>query len=250
MCSLEKRGRVFILTLTGDGEHRLSPDAIASIRNALSRAKSESSAAGGRGFALVTTAEGRFFSNGFDLAWARSGGSTSSARSRLQSMVTLFRPLVADLLSLPMPTIAAVTGHAAAAGFMLAISHDYVEMRGDRGILYMSEIDIGMPFPPYFLALMRSKISDHKVLREIVLEGKKMGAADAVAKRIIDGAHGGEKETLEAAVRRAEELASRNWIGDVYVSIRKGLLPEISSSVGFSPETDEDRNKLLSESKL
>lgn len=250
MCSVEKRGGVFILTLTGDGEHRLSLDVIASIRNALSRIKSESAAAGGRGFALVTTAEGRFFSNGFDLGWARSGGSASAARSRLHSMVSLFRSLVADLLSLPMPTIAAVTGHAAAAGFMLAISHDYVEMRGDRGVLYMSELDIGMPFPPYFLALMRSKISDPKVLRQIVLEGKKIGGADAAAKGIIDRAHGGAKEALEAAVRRAEELAARNWIGEVYVSIRKGSSPEISSAVGFPPETDEDRDKLLSSSKL
>ncbi|KAI0516264.1 hypothetical protein KFK09_008936 [Dendrobium nobile] len=250
MCSLEKRDRVFILTLTGDGEHRLSPDALSSIRSALSRAKSESVAAGGRGFALVTTAEGRFFSNGFDLSWARSGGSASAARSRLHSMVSDFRALVADLISLPMPTIAAVNGHAAAAGFMLAISHDYVEMRGDRGVLYMSEIDNAMPFPPYFLALMRSKISDPKVLREIVLEGKKIGAAEAAAKGIIDRAHGDTKETVEAAVRRAEELAARNWIGGVYRSIRMGSLPEISSALGFPPETEEDRLKLLSSSKL
>ncbi|KAK8955453.1 hypothetical protein KSP40_PGU018978 [Platanthera guangdongensis] len=250
MCSLGKRGRVFILTLTGDGEHRLSPDVIASVRDALARAKSESAAAGGRGFALVTTAEGRFFSNGFDLAWARSGGSASTARIRLQSMVSLFQPLVADLLSLPMPTIAAVTGHAAAAGFMLAICHDYVEMRGDRGILYMSELDVGMPFPPYFLKLMRSKISDPKVLREIVLEGKKIGASEATAKGIIDRAHGSALETVEAAVRRAEELAAKNWVGEVYGSIRRGALPEVRAAVGLPEETDEERQNLLAASKL
>ncbi|KAL0921539.1 hypothetical protein M5K25_008622 [Dendrobium thyrsiflorum] len=249
MCSLERRGRVFILSLTGDGEHCLSPVVISSIQNALSRVKSESAASGGLGFALVTTAEGRFFSNGFDLAWARSSGSDSAARYRLQSMGFLFRPLVSDLLSLPMPTIAAVTGHAAAAGFMLAICHDYVEMRGDRGFIYMSELDIGIPFAPYTLALLRSKIPDPKVFREIVLEGKKIGAAEAAAKGIIDRAHSGAKEAVEAAVRRAEELAARNWIGEVYASIRKGSLPEISSALGIPPETEEDRVNLLSLSK-
>ncbi|PKA56847.1 3,2-trans-enoyl-CoA isomerase, mitochondrial [Apostasia shenzhenica] len=250
MCSLEKRGHVFILTLTGDGEHRLSPEVIAAVRSALARAKSESSVGGGRGFALVTTAEGRFFSNGFDLAWARAGGSPSEARVRLGSMVSLFIPLVSDLLSLPMPTIAAVTGHAAAAGFMLAITHDYVEMREDRGVLYMSELDIGMPFPPYFLAILRSKIANPKVLREIVLQGKKIGASEAARKGIIDRAHGSAAETVEAAVRRAEELAARNWNGEVYASIRRGGLPEICRAVGLSDETEEERQKLLSASKL
>ncbi|KAK8935260.1 hypothetical protein KSP39_PZI013585 [Platanthera zijinensis] len=250
MCSLEKRGRVFVLTLTGDGEHRLSPDVIAAIRDALARVKCESAAAGGRGFALVTMAEGRFFSNGFDLAWARSGGSASTIRTRLDSMGSLLRQLVADLLSLPMPTIAAVTGHAAAAGFMLALSHDYVEMRGDRGFLYMSEIDIALPIPPYFMALMRSKITDPKVLRELVLEGKKIIAAEAMAKGIIDQAHGGAAETVKAAVRRAEELAEKNWIGEVYGSIRRGTLPEVRFAVGLPEETDEERQKLLSASKL
>ncbi|KAI3840910.1 hypothetical protein MKX03_006514 [Papaver bracteatum] len=37
--------------------------------------------------------------------------------------------VIAKLLSLPMPTVAAVSGHAAAAGFFLALSHDYILTR-------------------------------------------------------------------------------------------------------------------------
>ena len=47
-------------------------------------------------------------------------------------MVDLFKPALADLISLLMPMIAAV------AGMMLAMSHDYVFMRSNRGVLYMS----------------------------------------------------------------------------------------------------------------
>ncbi|KAK1275925.1 hypothetical protein QJS04_geneDACA000877 [Acorus gramineus] len=117
MCTLEKRGKVFHLILTGpDEQHRLNPTTIDSIRSALAQIRSDSTP----GSALVTSSDGRFFSNGFDLAWASSpsaGGSDPAvARRRLGHMVSLFSPLVADLLSLPMPTIAAVTGHAAAAG--------------------------------------------------------------------------------------------------------------------------------------
>jgi Delta3-Delta2-enoyl-CoA isomerase len=149
MCTLEKRGRVLILTLTGPGEHRLGPDLISSLRSALATARSDPTAA-----ALVTAGEGRFFSNGLDLAWAQ------NSSEGLSTLVSLVKPLIADLISLPMPTVAAVTGHAAAAGMMLALAHDYVYMRGDRGVFYMSELDIGLPFPDYFMALMRAKITD------------------------------------------------------------------------------------------
>nr|GMD26820.1 enoyl-CoA delta isomerase 2, peroxisomal-like [Ipomoea batatas] len=156
MCTLEKRGDIFYLTLTGDGEHRLNPDLITSLGAALADVKSQAA----RGSVLITKAEGNFFSNGFDLKYAKAAGSPEAAADRLHQMVDMFRPIVAELISLPMPTIAAVTGHAAAAGLMLAISHDYVTMRSDKGVLYMSELDIGLPLPDYFTALIGSKIAE------------------------------------------------------------------------------------------
>lgn len=130
MCTLERRGNLFYLTLSGsDPEHRLSPARIESILSALRQAASQST----RGSALITTSTGKFFSNGFDLAWAQSANSKEEAAQRLGRMVAVFKPVVAALLSLPMPTIAAINGHAAAAGFMLALSHDYILMRSDKG---------------------------------------------------------------------------------------------------------------------
>ncbi|KAL0433405.1 UNVERIFIED_CONTAM: Enoyl-CoA delta isomerase 2, peroxisomal [Sesamum latifolium] len=107
MCTLEKRGDLFILTLTGDTkkdqEHRLSPQLISSIRSALAQVKSQAV----NGSALVTLAQGRFFSNGFDLRHAQAvgvkSGSTQAAMAELLRMVDLFKGVVADLLSLPCP---------------------------------------------------------------------------------------------------------------------------------------------------
>ncbi|MFX6535635.1 enoyl-CoA hydratase-related protein, partial [Acinetobacter baumannii] len=157
VCTLEKRGTLFILTLTGADrdQHRLNPNLIASIRSKLAEVKSQAV----NGSALVTVAEGRFFSNGFDLNYAQSvgvkAGSTEAAKAALTNMVDLFKGVVSDYLSLPMPTIAAVTGHAAAAGLMLAMSHDYVVMTSSKAVMYMSELDIGMSLPDYFTALIR-----------------------------------------------------------------------------------------------
>ncbi|KAL8196038.1 hypothetical protein R6Q57_025038 [Mikania cordata] len=234
MCTLEKRGKIFFLTLTGDGadEHRLNPTLIASIRSALSEVKSQST----RGTALITVAEGKFFSNGFDLAWAKSasGGSPSEAISLLRHMVTLFKDVVADLISLPMPTIAAVTGHAAAAGLLLALSHDYVLMRRDRGVLYMSEVDIGMTLPDYFTAAIRSKVAKPEVRRDVLLRGVKFKAEDAVVKGLIDSAHDNGEKAVEAAVRLGEELTKRRWDGEVYAEIRKSLYPELIGVLGLT----------------
>jgi enoyl-CoA hydratase/carnithine racemase len=71
-----------------------------------------------------------------------------------------FRGLLGDLLALPMPTVAAVTGHAAAASCALALAHDYVIMRASRGFLYMSEVDADIKIVDYFGEVFRQKVPD------------------------------------------------------------------------------------------
>ncbi|KAL8490994.1 hypothetical protein ACS0TY_022850 [Phlomoides rotata] len=240
MCTLEKRGNFFILTLKGttkkDQEHRLSPPVIASIRAALAEVKSQAVA----GSALITVSEGRFFSNGFDLRHAQAvgakAGSAEAALRELGRMVDLFRGVVADLLSLPMPTIAAVTGHAAAAGMLLALSHDYILMTSSRGVLYMSELDIGMTLPDYFTALIREKIGSSGARREVVLKAAKIGAKAAVGMGIVDSAYDTPEDVAAAAERTAEELANKGWDGDVYAGLRKSLYPEVCGLLGLKIE--------------
>ncbi|CAE6196773.1 unnamed protein product [Arabidopsis arenosa] len=230
MCTLEKRGDLFLLTLTGDGEHRFHPDTIATILSLLEQAKSQST----RGSILITTANGKFFSNGFDLAWAQTAGSITGAANRLHQMVESFKPVVAALLDLPMPTIAALNGHAAAAGLMLALSHDYVFMRKDRGVLYMSEVDIGLSMPDYFSALVRAKIGTSAARRELLLSGKKIRGEEAVGLGIVDSAaYDSEEGVVEASVRLGEKLAAKKWSGEVYASIRKSLYPELCGILGL-----------------
>ena len=64
-------------------------------------------------------------------------------------MVESFRSVISALLSLPILTINAVSGHAAAGGLVFALGHDYVLMRRDRGFLYMSEVDLAITLPDY-----------------------------------------------------------------------------------------------------
>lgn len=237
MCTLEKRGDIFFLTLTGatkqDQEHRLSPTLIAAIRGKLAEVRSQAVA----GSALVTRAEGRFFSNGFDLRHAQAvgaaAGSDGAAGAEVVRMVDLFRGVVADLLSLPMPTVAAVTGHAAAAGLILAISHDYVVMTSQRAVLYLSELDIGMSLPDYFTALIKGKIGSSAARRELALRASKIGAEAAVRMGIVDSAYDSSDKVAAAALQTAEELGKKGWSGEAYAEIRKSLYPDVCALLGL-----------------
>ncbi|KAG2255990.1 hypothetical protein Bca52824_075284 [Brassica carinata] len=118
-------------------------------------------------------------------------------------------------------------------GMMLALSHDYIFMRKDRGVLYMSEVDIGLSMPDYFAAMVRSKIGTSAARREVLLSGKKI-RGEAVALGIVDSAaHDSAEGVVEATVSLAEKLAAKKWNGDVYASIRKSLYPELCEILGL-----------------
>ncbi|KAJ9160089.1 hypothetical protein P3X46_025523 [Hevea brasiliensis] len=237
MCTLEKRGNIYILTLTGLGEHRLNPTLIDSIRSALRRLHAEPTSPCS---ALITTAHGKFFSNGFDLAWAQ------SSQQRLQLMASKLKSLASEFISLPMPTIAAVTGHASAAGMILALCHDYVLMRKDRGFLYMSEMDIRLVIPEWFMAFLKCKIADPNVRREVIMTAAKLTAEMAVVRGIVHSAHDSPEETVDAAVRLGEELVKRGWDGDVYGKNRMVLLSEVSEKIELDHDTVKEEMKTKS----
>ncbi|XP_059315975.1 enoyl-CoA delta isomerase 1, peroxisomal-like [Lycium ferocissimum] len=220
MCTLEKQGNLFILTLTGDDEHRLNPSLIDSIRAALKRVTAEATI----GSALITTAQGKFFSNGYDLAWATD---TVSDQTRLTLMDSKLKSLIFDLFNMPMPTIVAITGHASAAGFILALSHDYVLMRKDRGFLYMSEIDIGLNIPAWFVTLVKNKVKSPAAWREVVMRGTKLTADMAVEQGIVDTSHVGVADTVKAAVKLGEKLVARKWDGKVYAHTRRTVFADV-----------------------
>ncbi|OIW07689.1 hypothetical protein TanjilG_30766 [Lupinus angustifolius] len=235
MCSIEKQGSLFILILNGeeDDQHRLNPTLISSILSALSQIKSQATA----GSALVTVARGgsgNFFCNGFDFRWAQAAGSQSGARQRLRHMSDSFRQVVAAFVSLPMPTVAAVSGHVAAAGLVLAFAHDYLLMRSDRGVMYMPEVNLGITLPDYFAAAMRAKIGSPVALRNVVARGVKVRAKEGVELGIVHSAHDSVEGTVEAAMRLGEELAGKEWVGESYAEIRKSLYPQMCSTLSLT----------------
>lgn len=100
---IDRDGDVFILYLGNEGEvdneNRFSPDWIDATHATLDEIESHEGAA-----ALVTTATGKFFTNGLDTTWIFSN--TDKLPEYLDRVHTLYT----RLLTFPMATVAAVQG--------------------------------------------------------------------------------------------------------------------------------------------
>ncbi|KAA3485409.1 enoyl-CoA delta isomerase 2, peroxisomal-like [Gossypium australe] len=118
---------------------------------------------------------------------------TASTQQRFNLLLDYLKQLVLAFISLPMPTIAAVNGHAAAGGVVLALCHDYLLMRRHRSVLYMIDLDLGIKIPEPFMALFRAKISG-SVRRDLLLRGLKIKGGEALKMGIVEAVYDGEEE--------------------------------------------------------
>jgi len=104
MPSLIRDGDVLVLDVGAD-ENRFSPDRLAAVEAALDEV-----AAAPAPRALVTTATGRFFSNGLDL------DRLGQHPDEVDAYVLRVCGLLARVLELGVPSVAALRGHTFAAG--------------------------------------------------------------------------------------------------------------------------------------
>ena len=212
MTDLTRDGDVFVLHL-GEGDIRYSPDFLAHVNQALDTVASAEGAC-----ALVTTASGKIWHNGLDLEHMATLG--DDFLGYLGEVHRLF----ARFLTLPVPTVAAVQGHAFAGGAMLALCHDVRVMRSDRGYLCLPEIDLGMTFTEGMAALIAAKLPQPALHRMAVL-GERLGGPDALAAGVVDAVVDGEEAVLSAASERAALItgtARPNLVGirrDFYADV-------------------------------
>jgi enoyl-CoA hydratase/carnithine racemase len=193
--ALDRDGDVFVLNL-GETENRFHPGWLAAVQQHLTVVEATD---GPR--ALVTTATGKVFSNGLDLDWLADNG------ERFMDYVIDVHALLARVLALPVPTIAAVSGHAFAGGAMLAVAHDFRVMRADRGFFCLPEVDINIPFSRGMSALLQARLSN-RTAHEAMTTGRRYGGTDALAAGIVDAvAH--EDDVLTSAVEMARPLAGK-----------------------------------------
>ncbi|WP_370972019.1 enoyl-CoA hydratase/isomerase family protein [Amycolatopsis sp. cg9] len=176
----------------GDDENRFSPEWLQRVHSFLDGVEG----------ALVTTGGGKFYSNGLDLEWLTAHG------DQAQQYVTDVQELFARVLTLPVPTVAAVNGHAFGAGAMLAMAHDFRVMRADRGYFCFPEADIDIPFTPGMAALIQSKLTPAAAIASMTT-GRRFGGADALETGLVDEI-AADSELVKVASERVRVLAGKD----------------------------------------
>jgi Delta3-Delta2-enoyl-CoA isomerase len=193
--SLDRDGDVWILRMAA-GENRFNQDWLDAVNAALDQV-----AAADGPVALVSTGEGKFYTNGLDLGWL-------AGRPDAAGFLAAVNRLFGRLLTLPLPVVAAVNGHAFGAGAVLAIAHDVLVMREDRGYWCMPEADLGLPVTPPMYAVLEAKLP-RRTAQEAILTGRRYGGADAAAAGIVHQAVA-EDLVLPRAVELAAGLAVKD----------------------------------------
>jgi len=197
MIECKREGAVAVVQMRS-GENRFNPAFIAELMRALDEVEHADEPT-----ALVLTGDGKFFSNGLDLAWM-SGEGRDRAGEVLSGMLGIF----ARLLGSPIATVAALNGHAFAGGAMLALACDFRVMRTDRGFFCIPEIDLGLPLHPGMAALIQARLPK-LTAHEAIVTGKRYGAEEALARGIVDYATP-EVDLLPKALALAAPLAGKN----------------------------------------
>jgi enoyl-CoA hydratase/carnithine racemase len=152
---------------------------------------------------LIITGQGKSFSTGFHLDDFFSGDAALR-----QAMLEQSIRLLGRVAALPLATVAAMNGHTFGFGAMLALACDWRVMRSDRGYFCLPELDLKVAIPRPMMELLKLKL-DRRVLRDLILQGSRIGAEEACRLGIVDETSPLEK-LLDRAAAKVLPLADKD----------------------------------------
>ncbi len=217
MINLTRTEEVFVIQMD-DGENRWNTTFVREFAKALDEVEASTGAA-----ALVTSSTSdKFFSNGLDLEWL--GSKEEHRGGDRKAFGVEFMQLMSRLITFPIPSVAAINGHAFGAGFMCALCHDVRFMRSDRGFACANEVEIGMVIPNAELALFRHKLPMN-VFFETVQLARRWTGPDALAAGVVQGNATLDK-LQDAAIGKAASLARLGANREVYGKMKQAIYGE------------------------
>jgi enoyl-CoA hydratase/carnithine racemase len=171
---LEDHGAIAVLRLTNGVTNAIGPSMVVELAAALKEVKE-------RYRGLVLAGGNKFFSIGLDLPVL-----LNLNHADMSAFWVKFEDTVLDLYTLPLPTAAAITGHAPAAGTILALACDFRMIASGKKLMGLNEIKIGLPVP--FLAdlMLRQAVGD-RAAKELEYTGELLMPEKALAFALADG---------------------------------------------------------------
>jgi enoyl-CoA hydratase/carnithine racemase len=178
---------------------------------------------------LLITGEDKNFSQGLDLEFLMANVDI------FPDFVVRTMHMVGRMLSIGVPVVSVVNGHAFGLGAMLVLGSDYAVMRQDRGFWCLPEVDINMTFSTRMNALVTAKLSP-KAARDTMLTGARVPAQQALDMGIVDAV--GDVDALQdLALKVAEPMRGkdRGKLAGIKHGINRDLLELFYSDVDDGP---------------
>jgi enoyl-CoA hydratase/carnithine racemase len=124
------------------------------------------------------------------------------------AVIDLWNQTLRRLLLFPLPTIAAINGHAFAGGAMMAFCHDYRIMQTEKGWFSVNEVHLQLAIPKWLIKLITFKAPGSKVQTEVILFGKRLVAKDALDLGVVH-----RTTTSEALLKDAMTMVKDSYKG-------------------------------------
>jgi len=191
--SIEKHDNVALLRLDNGVTNAVGSDLVDDLSRALAEIKDEVNG-------MVLAGGEKFFSIGLNLPEL-----VQLDRPGMTDFWQRFIRVTYELYTLPMVTVAAIVGHAPAAGTVFALACDYRFAVEGKKMLGLNEIKLGIPVP-YISDLMLRQIAGDRTATDLLYQGKFLVPAEALDLKIVDEVHPPEM-LLEKALEKASAIA-------------------------------------------
>ena len=235
--SFEVKDTVAVVRLNNGAINPISLELLDDLIEAVGRAREEA-------LGLVLAGGAKFFSMGFDLP-----ALLEYDQEGMTDFFERFNQACLALYTLPMPTVAAIVGHAVAGGTVLSLTCDYRLAASGKTKMGLNEVRIGVPVP-FLTDLMLRQIVGDRAATQIAFAGEFMTPDQCLALGLIDEVHPQEEVeakalakvgALAALPRSAQAANKANRIEAVrYWYERSGRrFDEIFIKTWFEPETQE-----------
>jgi Delta3-Delta2-enoyl-CoA isomerase len=191
--TLTREGSVAVLTWN-DGENRVNLDSLGRLNELLDQLEGEDGA-----LSIVLTGSGKFFCNGLDLA------RFADNRDEFVATLHLLEQTIGRLLVFPAYTVAAINGHAFAAGALISCAFDYRVMREDRGYWCMNEAEIGLALDERLWSILINRLP-RATATVAATTARRFSGPDAMHYGIVESV-ASESDVLAQAIVVAESMA-------------------------------------------
>ena len=222
------RGKVAQLRLNNGITNAIGPAMVTELSSTIAEIRENY-----RGFIL--TGGEKFFSIGLNLPEL-----VDFNRKEMNRFWDEFDQAVLDLYTLPLPSAAAITGHAVAGGTIFALSADFRIIAPGRNFMGLNEINIGVPVP-YLADLMLRQIVGDRVATELNYKGDMVPPERALEIRLVDEMC--SEETIEERTLEMISLLAEKPHG-AFRMIKQNRTEAIRSN--FEENRDERKEDMLS----